>query len=92
MARKLKPSGQDRHWSPVVYFESQCTGKPVEGESGEGLCTSCCSLRDKEMEAGKLKHWNGRVDEDPAEDALLTVSVHMLGTDWGKKCKWNIDT
>ena len=91
MARKLKPSGQDRHWSPVVYFESQCTGKPVEGESAEGLCTSCCSLRDKEMEAGKLKHWNGRVDEDPADDALLTMSVHMLGTEWGKKCKWNTE-
>ena len=91
MARKLKPSGQDRHWSPVVYHETQCTSKPVEGESGEGLCTSCCSLRDKEMEAGKLKHWNGRVDEDPADDALLTVSVHMLGTEWGKKCKWNTE-
>jgi chemotaxis protein histidine kinase CheA len=86
MARKLKPSGQDRHWSPVAYYESQCTSKPAEGED---VCTSCCSLRDKEMEAGKLKHWNGRVDEDPAEDALLTVSVHMIGTDWGKKCKWN---
>jgi hypothetical protein len=86
MARKLKPSGQDRYWSPVVYHEAQCTGKPVEGE---GLCTSCCSLRDKEMEAGKLKHWNGRVDEDPADDALLTVSVHMLGTEWAKKCKWS---
>jgi len=86
MARKLKPSGQDRHWSPVAYYESQCTSKPAEGDD---VCTSCCSLRDKEMEAGKLKHWNGRVDEDPAEDALLTVSVHMIGTDWGKKCKWN---
>jgi len=86
MARKLKPSGQDRHWSPVAYYESQCTSKPAEGED---VCSSCCSLRDKEMEAGKLKHWNGRVDEDPAEDALLTVSVHMIGTDWGKKCKWN---
>ena len=85
MARKLKPSGQDRHWSPVAYYESQCTSKPAEGED---VCASCCSLRDKEMEAGKLKHWNGRVDEDPAEDALLTVSVHMIGTDWGKKCKW----
>ena len=89
MARKLKPSGQDRHWSPVVYHESQCTGKPVEGESGEGLCTSCCTLRDKEMEAGKLKHWNGRIDEDPAQDDLLTHSVHMLGTEWGKKCEWS---
>jgi chemotaxis protein histidine kinase CheA len=86
MARKLKPSGQDRHWSPVAYYESQCTSKPAEGED---VCSSCCSLRDKEMEAGKLKHWNGRVDEDPSEDALLTVSVHMIGTDWGKKCKWN---
>ena len=85
MARKLKPSGQDRHWSPVAYYESQCTSKPAEGED---VCASCCSLRDKEMEAGKLKHWNGRVDEDPSEDALLTVSVHMIGTDWGKKCKW----
>ena len=85
IARKLKPSGQDRHWSPVAYYESQCTSKPAEGED---VCASCCSLRDKEMEAGKLKHWNGRVDEDPSEDALLTVSVHMIGTDWGKKCKW----
>ena len=88
MARKLKPSAQDRHWSPVAYFESQCSGKPVEGE---GLCTSCCALRDKEMEAGKLKHWNGRVDEDPADDALLTVSVHMIGTEWAKKCTWSKD-
>jgi hypothetical protein len=87
MARKLKPSAQDRHWSPVAYFESQCSGKPVE----EGLCTSCCALRDKEMEAGKLKHWNGRVDEDPADDALLTVSVHMIGTEWAKKCTWSKD-
>jgi hypothetical protein len=61
----------------------------VEGDDSEGLCTSCCSLRDKEMEAGKLKHWNGRVDEDPAKDALLTVSVHMIGTEWAKKCTWS---
>ena len=91
MARKLKSGDFSRNWSPIALYEYQCTRKPVEGESGEGLCTFCCTLRDKEMEAGKLKHWNGRVDEDPAEDALLTMSVHMLGTEWGKKCTWSKD-
>lgn len=89
MARKLKSGDFSRNWSPIALYEYQCSRKPVEGEDGEGLCAVCCSLRDKEMEAGKLKHWNGRIDEDPADDALLTVSVHMIGTEWAKKCTWS---
>jgi hypothetical protein len=26
--------------------------------------------------------WNGRIDEDPADDEQLTLSVHMPGTKW----------
>ena len=86
MARKLKSGDFSRNWSPIALYEYQCTRKPAEGDD---LCTFCCTLRDKEMEAGKLKHWNGRIDEDPAKDDLLTHSVHMLGTEWGKKCEWS---
>ena len=86
MARKLKSGDFSRNWSPIALYEYQCIRKPAEDDD---LCTFCCALRDKEMEAGKLKHWNGRIDEDPAKDDLLTHSVHMLGTEWGKKCEWS---
>jgi hypothetical protein len=75
--RKLKT--EDKRWSPAVYHESQCQGKP----SDDGLCTGCASLLEKETEAGKFKRWNGRVGEDPLDH------VHMLGSAWAEKCKWN---
>ena len=74
--RKLKT--EDKRWSPAVYHESQCQGKP----SDDGLCTGCASLMEKEAETGKYKRWNGRVGED------LMDHVHMLGSAWAEKCKW----
>ena len=75
--RKLKT--EDKRWSPAVYHESQCQGKPAD----DGLCTGCAALLEKETEAGKFKRWNGRVGEDPLDH------VHMLGSAWAEKCKWN---
>lgn len=77
-ARKLKPTAMDKRWSPTVYYENQCASKPVD----DGLCAGCAKLLEKESEAGKFKHWNGRVGEDPLDH------VHMLGTEWAAKCKW----
>jgi chemotaxis protein histidine kinase CheA len=77
-ARKLKPTAMDKRWAPTVYYENQCASKPVD----DGLCAGCAKLLEKESEAGKFKHWNGRVGEDPLDH------VHMLGTEWASKCKW----
>ena len=77
-ARKLKPTAMDKRWAPTVYHESQCASKPVD----DGLCAGCAKLLETESEAGKFKHWNGRVGEDPLDH------VHMLGTEWASKCKW----
>ena len=83
MGRRL--TGEDKNWTPAVFHETQCGKKPVQ----DGLCSTCCSKREKEMEAGKFKNWNGRIDEDPANDDMLKHSVHMLGTAWAEKCTWN---
>jgi chemotaxis protein histidine kinase CheA len=82
-ARKLKPSGMDKSWTPTVYRESQCSSKPADGED---LCAGCAKLFEKENDAGKFKHWNGRLGEDPMDH------VHMLGTAWASKCKWTGDS
>lgn len=64
----------DTRWKPHVYYEAQCDRAPVVGED---LCKTC---RSRERRTHKL--WVGRITEDPLDHC------HMLGTEWGKKCKW----
>jgi len=69
----------DARWSKAVYHEKQCSKKPVEDE----LCATCAKRLVKYLEKPDWKSgWNGRIDEDPADDEQLTLSVHMPGTKW----------
>jgi hypothetical protein len=69
----------DDRWSKNVYHEKQCPKKPVEDE----LCATCAKRLVKYLEKPDWKSgWNGRIDEDPADDEQLTLSVHMPGTKW----------
>ena len=71
-ARRLKPSGEDKRFSPSVFKESLCTGE-VEAD---GLCSTCNRWKDDP------KKWNGLITEEPLP------TTHMLGTAWAAKCKW----
>lgn len=71
-ARRLKPSGEDKRYSPSVFAESLCTGE-VEAD---GLCSTCNRWKDDP------KKWNGLITEEPL------ATTHMLGTAWAAKCKW----
>jgi hypothetical protein len=71
-ARRLKPSGEDKRFSPSVFAESLCTGE-VEAD---GLCSTCNRWKDDP------KKWNGLITEEPL------ATTHMLGTAWAAKCKW----
>ena len=71
-ARRLKPSGEDKRFSPSVFKESLCTGE-VEAD---GLCSTCNRWKDDP------KKWNGLITEEPLP------TTHMLGTTWAAKCKW----
>jgi hypothetical protein len=71
-ARRLKPSGEDKRFSPSVFKESLCTGE-VEAD---GLCSTCNRWKDDP------KKWNGLITEEPL------ATTHMLGTAWAAKCKW----
>ena len=78
-ARKTE-GGEDRRWKPLVYGESQCVRKPVEGED---LCKLCSTLFEKESQDDKFKKWHGLVTED------LLAHTHILGSEWATtKCKW----
>lgn len=77
-ARKTE-GGEDRRWKPLVYGESQCTRKPVEGEE---LCKICATCFEKESQDDKFKKWHGLVTED------LLAHTHILGSEWASKCKW----
>jgi hypothetical protein len=69
---------EDKAWKPVVYAESQCTRKPVEGSD---MCKVCNSRQDKanaDPEKSARIGWNGRVTEDPPG------WCHMLDTAWAE--------
>ena len=73
-ARRLKPSGEDKRFSPSVFAESLC-GSEVEA-GADGLCSTCNRWKDDP------KKWNGLITEEPL------ATTHMLGTAWAAKCKW----
>jgi hypothetical protein len=73
-ARRLKPSGEDKRFSPSVFAESLCTGEVEAGT--DGLCSTCNRWKDDP------KKWNGLITEEPL------ATTHMLGTAWAAKCKW----
>ena len=73
-ARRLKPSGEDKRFSPSVFAESLC-GSEVEAGT-DGLCSTCNRWKDDP------KKWNGLITEEPL------ATTHMLGTAWAAKCKW----
>jgi hypothetical protein len=76
----------DDRWSKNVYHEKQCSKKPVEDE----LCAICAKRLVKYLEKPDWKSgWNGRIDEDPADDEQLTLSVHMPGTKWFADVTWS---
>jgi len=77
-ARKTE-GGEDRRWKPIVYGESQCTRKPVEGED---LCKICSTCFERESQDDKFKKWHGLVTED------LMAHTRILGTEITAKCKW----
>jgi len=77
-ARKTE-GGEDRRWKPIVYGESQCTRKPVEGQD---LCKICSTCFEKESQDDKFKKWHGLVTED------LLAHTRILGTEITAKCKW----
>jgi len=78
-ARRYASGSEDKRWTPVVYREAQCTGKPVEGTE---LCSRCATRFEKESQDEKFKTWLGLITEDPES------TTHMLGTAWAAKCKW----
>ena len=81
IGRNLK-GGEDKRWKPIIYRESQCGGKRVEGSD---LCTKCSKREEKCAEnPAKPGDWNGRITEEPE------AWVHMLGTTWAeeKGCKF----
>ena len=70
IGRSLK-GGEDKRWKPIIYRESQCGKKTVDGAD---LCT-ICTKRAEKYDA-KPGAWVGRVTEEPYD------WVHMLGTEW----------
>jgi hypothetical protein len=73
--------GKDKRWKPIIYRESQCGGKLVEGSD---ICTKCASREQKaiaEPEKAAKIGWLGRMTEEPYDWS------HMLGTAWAEKKK-----
>ena len=74
LARVLK-GGEDKRWKPIIYRESQCGKKQVEGGD---LCTRC--TKNEAAYDGSGGHhggpWRLRVTEEPPG------WLHMLGTAW----------
>ena len=77
VGRNLK-GGEDKRWKPIVFRESQCAGKLVEGSD---LCAKCTRRQEKYAADPKPGDWSGRVTEEPLE------WVHMLGTEWAEEKK-----
>jgi hypothetical protein len=86
VGRNLR-GGEDRRWSPVLYYEHQCGRATVDGSD---LC-SICKKHETNAAAAEdpgTVHWDGRITEDPP------AYCRMLGTTYSTKCKYSdkIDT
>jgi len=79
LGRNLK-GGEDKRWKPIIYRESQCGGKVVEGSD---LCAKCCKRQEKHAADPSVTKtdWNGRINEEPE------AWVRMLGTAWATEKK-----
>lgn len=75
LGRVLK-GGEDTRFKPIIYRESQCGKKQVEGGD---LCTIC--TKNEAAYDGKVGPWRLRVTEEPPG------WLHMLGTTWAAKKK-----
>jgi hypothetical protein len=75
---RITKGGEDKRWKPIIYRESQCGGKLVEGSD---LCSKCAKREEKYNADPKPCDWTGRVTEDPLD------WVHMLGTTWAEEKK-----
>jgi len=73
---RVLQGGDDKRWKPIIYRESQCGKKQVEGGD---LCTRC--TKNEAAYDGKVGPWRLRVTEEPPE------WLHMLGTAWAAKKK-----
>jgi len=80
----------EERWSKPVFYEEQCTLKPIEGEE---MCVGCVKRQkvfaeDPAKGAGTKTAWAGRIDEEPLD------TTHMIGTAWANalrtsgKLKW----
>lgn len=77
---RIFDGSHDTRWSPAVYYESQCSRKPMEGHT---LCPICYKRLQSVINGTTRFDWGGCVNEE------LPDSIHMLGSEWSKKCKFN---
>ncbi len=75
---RITKGGDDKRWKPIIFRESQCGGKVVEGSD---LCAKCCKREEKYAADPKAGDWCGRLTEEPLD------WQHMLGTAWAEEKK-----
>jgi hypothetical protein len=75
---RITKGGEDKRWKPIIFRESQCGGKLVEGSD---LCAKCCKREEKYAADPKPGDWCGRLSEEPLD------WQHMLGTAWAEEKK-----
>ena len=75
---RITKGGEDKRWKPIIFRESQCGGKLVEGSD---LCAKCCKREEKYAADPKPGDWCGRLTEEPLD------WQHMLGTSWADEKK-----
>lgn len=75
---RITKGGEDKRWKPIIFRESACGGKVVEGSD---LCAKCCKREEKYAADPKPGDWCGRLTEEPLD------WQHMLGTAWADEKK-----
>ena len=75
---RITKGGEDKRWKPIIFRESACGGKVVEGSD---LCAKCCKREEKYAADPKPGDWCGRLTEEPLD------WQHMLGTSWADEKK-----
>ena len=75
---RITKGGDDKRWKPIIFRESACGSKVVEGSD---LCAKCCKREEKYAADPKPGDWCGRLTEEPLD------WQHMLGTSWADEKK-----
>lgn len=75
---RITKGGDDKRWKPIIFRESACGSKVVEGSD---LCAKCCKREEKYAADPKPGDWCGRLTEEPLD------WQHMLGTAWADEKK-----